>query len=258
MSRRVFPRIAMAALVFVACAAQARDAESFGEKLAREHPVDCMQRLAPVLAADVVQRDIVVWLEGIGEGRKLPPGWKRGESHFDAAFGLAYSRVLSEEAKHGPLATIDMQERFAHAFDLANAEERTQLASFLASPLGRSSWGYFIDDGFCQGLIGAMKERPKSSSHEKLVASLQQGIDARGVAQEKKSSALTPAERSEIDANTRLIVELFMKDDPAEKIPSNRLGIGRGVVFERLGPDVGGSTPKVLQQADAFAAATKP
>ncbi|HUQ09466.1 MAG TPA: hypothetical protein VM146_04060 [Steroidobacteraceae bacterium] len=248
-------------LASAAWCAQAQDTppESFGTTLAREHPVECLQRLTPVLVTDVVQRDLIGWLDGIGEGRKLPPGWKAGEPHYDAAFDLALNRLLADQEKNGPYAKIDMRDRFARAFDRANEAERRQAASFLATPEGRFAWTYIVDDATCDGIIGSLTRRKTAlvDAHYQLVDDLQKGLNQRRAIHDRQLRTFTSAQQQSISRNSNLILGLFMKDDPAEKGPSNRFGIDGLVIVQRLGRDLGGTLPRIIALADEFAAGAK-
>jgi hypothetical protein len=251
-------------LAVLACAARdipAQDTppEGFGTKLAREHPVDCMQRITPVLVSDIVQRDLGGWLEGIGEGRKVPPGWQAGEPHYDAALKLALDRLLADQELKGPYGTIDMRERFARAFDRANETERKQIESFLASPEGRFAWTFIIDDASCQGMIQSLSRRKTAlvGAHYQLVDELQKGLTVRRAIHDKKIRGFTLSQQQAIDRNSNLILGLFMKPDPNDKNPPNRFGIDGLVVVDRLGRDIGGTLPKVIALADEFAAGAR-
>jgi hypothetical protein len=245
------------ATAFACSGALAADPESFGAKLSREHPAVCLQRLAPVIVSDIMQRDVFGWLEGIGEGRKLPPGWKRGEPHYDAALNLTWQTVLLDEQKNGPYAHIDMEERFARAFERANPAERKQIGAFLATPDGVFSWGFLVDDAMCQGLIDSMARRRVMLTEPllQLLETLQRELRVREAINKKKVLAMSAAQGSRISVNAQLIHALFQRGDPGDPSPPNRFGVDGLVIVQRLGRDIGGALPKVVEQAEQFAAA---
>lgn len=232
-------------------------ADDFAERMAREHPTPCFDQMAPFAARDIVQRDLAGLIDGLGEGRKLGPEWKRGNPDYDAAYATLSGAVSRHVAAHGPIATIDMRAFFQRGFARLADQQRKPFAEFLASDGGQIAWSHIVDDANCAGLLDSIERHGDvafTDDDRKVLGTIKARLAARRAELDRRVSVLAPDVQDRISRNAQMFTAQLLKRDPGGP-PPNRFGIDGRVVLDKLGRDLAGAAPRLIEIADRFAKA---
>jgi hypothetical protein len=229
-------------------------ADEWATRMANDLRTPCFDQLAPLAAKDVVWRDLHSFAEGVGIANKLGPNWKAGNRHYDAAYRVMRGAATDFEKSNGPMATVDVRAAYARAFSQVPSNERKPLNDFLATRAGKFTAEHFFDDVLCFGIVRSMERRQigfEDASDAAAFASLKKRRDSRGAEFERGKLLFLPSDQVAIDRHGGQFTQLFQSTPPGAA-PSNRLGIDGLVVVQKLGRDIGGTLPSVLEIVREF------